>query len=322
MPAFKDITGQIFGQVRVNSRAENKRLNSRTTLVMWNCTCLVCGKDFVARGTNLKSGNTTTCGCTNKESVSKAQLVDLTGKRFGKLIVLSRASDHVLPGGNHKPAWNCKCDCGNNIIATSEHLTSGMTTSCGCYALEYRSKRYTEDLTNKRFGHLIALERVSKPGKRVKWKCICDCGTVCEVLAICLKRENTQSCGCRMFSLGAEKVYNVLVDNNISFKKEYTFKDLVTDKNRRLRFDFAIFDDQKNLKCLIEYQGQQHYTERINQYFGKQQREVTDQMKRNYCATQDIPLFEIRFDADIPKETINILQQLDLIHANPVPSIA
>lgn len=79
MPKFRDLTGQTFKDVFVESRAPNKRISNRTTLVMWNCECLLCGKKFLSRGNNLTSGNTTSCGCNNKECVSKAQLVDLTG---------------------------------------------------------------------------------------------------------------------------------------------------------------------------------------------------------------------------------------------------
>lgn len=52
---------------------------------------------------------------------------DLTGKRFGRLVVLSReGADKCL----------CKCDCGTiKLIATSA-LRSGLTTSCRCYHRE------------------------------------------------------------------------------------------------------------------------------------------------------------------------------------------
>lgn len=93
-----------------------------------------------------------------------------------------------------------------------------------------------------------------------------------------------------------------------------------------MRFDFAVYDDTKQLIALIEHQGQQHYREAhfVNGHcvkdFGKQQREVTDQMKRDYCKSHNIPLYEIRYDEDIPTSVRNILTELNLIHADPVPS--
>ena len=49
--------------------------------------------------------------------------LELSGKRFGKLVVVERAS-----GCN----WLCKCDCGNQTIARSDLLQSGRKKSCGC----------------------------------------------------------------------------------------------------------------------------------------------------------------------------------------------
>lgn len=57
---MKDLTNQTFGNVKVIERAgSNKHNQSR-----WRCLCLLCGKEFYALAHNLKSGNTTSCGCT------------------------------------------------------------------------------------------------------------------------------------------------------------------------------------------------------------------------------------------------------------------
>lgn len=57
---------------------------------------------------------------------------DLTGKKFNKLLVLSRAEN----GLHNKVRWLCTCDCGNSTIAESSNLKSGHTKSCGCYKFE------------------------------------------------------------------------------------------------------------------------------------------------------------------------------------------
>ena len=59
-----------------------------------------------------------------------------------------------------------------------------------------------------------------------------------------------------------------------------------------MRFDFAILDDENNVICLLEYQGEQHF---LDGEFGKQQREITDPMKRKYCKEHNIKLFEITY---------------------------
>lgn len=59
---------------------------------------------------------------------------DLTGKRFGKLLVLG------LYCTNRNTKWNCLCDCGNSHIVRSSHLLSGNIKSCGCFKSEFLSK--------------------------------------------------------------------------------------------------------------------------------------------------------------------------------------
>ncbi len=64
-----------------------------------------------------------------------------------------------------------------------------------------------------------------------------------------------------------------------------------------LRFDFVIFDDNKNIVALIEYQGEQHYINR--EFFDKKQtfekRLEYDQKKRDYCKKKQIKLIEIPY---------------------------
>lgn len=57
---------------------------------------------------------------------------DLTGKKFGKLTVISRATDYIKPNGHKIIQWDCLCECGNKTIVRGEYLKSGHTKSCGC----------------------------------------------------------------------------------------------------------------------------------------------------------------------------------------------
>lgn len=56
-------------------------------------------------------------------------IIDLTGKRFGKLVVLHQ-SEFQAKGKPQR--WVCQCDCGNIIEVGSANLRRGATTSCGC----------------------------------------------------------------------------------------------------------------------------------------------------------------------------------------------
>lgn len=64
-------------------------------------------------------------------------MVDLTGKRFGRLVVIQRMDN----AKNRKLRWLCKCDCGKEKIILGYHLKSGHTKSCGCLRKEVTIKR-------------------------------------------------------------------------------------------------------------------------------------------------------------------------------------
>lgn len=55
--------------------------------------------------------------------------------------------------------------------------------------------RIAIDLTNQRFGRLVALRREKAKGP-VQWRCACKCGKICSVLSSNLRNGNTRSCGC------------------------------------------------------------------------------------------------------------------------------
>ena len=67
-----------------------------------------------------------------------ASFKDLTGKRFGRLVVVSLASG-VDTSGNKK--WNCKCDCGKESIVFGYSMKAGVTKSCGCLMNEVKESR-------------------------------------------------------------------------------------------------------------------------------------------------------------------------------------
>jgi hypothetical protein len=58
-----------------------------------------------------------------------ASLVNLTGRKFGKLTVASKTNRRSSNGG---VVWLCKCDCGNIKEVIGHSLSTGNTSSCGC----------------------------------------------------------------------------------------------------------------------------------------------------------------------------------------------
>ena len=58
----------------------------------------------------------------------KTRLIDLSGKRFGKLTVIERSGTDR----NKRPLWKCLCDCGIRVNVLATNLRTKNTTSCGC----------------------------------------------------------------------------------------------------------------------------------------------------------------------------------------------
>jgi len=57
--------------------------------------------------------------------------IDLTGQRFGRLVVLERAAYLPFYVNNHA-RWKCQCDCGAITFVASNSLIHGNSKSCGC----------------------------------------------------------------------------------------------------------------------------------------------------------------------------------------------
>lgn len=153
----------------------------------------------------------------------------------------------------------------------------------------------TGTLVGQTFGQLIVLKELEKrsaSGKQYLCECQCQAHTIIIVNACDLRSGHTQSCGC-VRSFGEFKVSQILSQLQINFKKEYSFEDLVSNKNVKLRFDFYLPD--RNI--LIECQGQQHY-ENTGGFFDEQaflELQERDKLKKQYCKKHNIKLIEIPY---------------------------
>jgi hypothetical protein len=139
---------------------------------------------------------------------------DLTGRRFGRLVVVTQAEDHIRANGTHVARWWCQCDCGSNpkaIVGYDLNRENGIR-SCGCIRTERPNGRAKtkENLIGQRFGRLVVVSRaddyITKQGKHeVQWNCLCDCGNMVVVRGYALKRGTSQSCGCLAKELKSER---------------------------------------------------------------------------------------------------------------------
>lgn len=78
--------------------------------------------------------------CKRKERL-QIKGIDLTGNKFGRLTVIKEIGRDTK---SRQKLWLCKCDCGNEKITKTSYLTSGDTSSCGCYRKECELKNLSE----------------------------------------------------------------------------------------------------------------------------------------------------------------------------------
>ncbi len=298
-----DLTGKTFFELFVNGPSEKRKRNNPT----WDCTCS-CGNNCNYTTYELTSGRAKSCGHLR----GKSKCLDLTGMVFSDLTVKYKVGNKGTgksPGGNvvGKSFWHCLCVCGVECDVQTSDLTSGKRKDCGHSHRAYLHEKRTKDIIGEVHGHLLVKEMLPsiKVGKKWRAMCRCECllcGNIIDVQKDYIISGDTKSCGC-LKSVGEQTILSYLIEHNIPHKTQYHFDDLKTPKDHVCWFDFGILNNDKSLKFLIEFQGRQHFEEMPGPWnFGQYAREVTDPLKREYCHKNNIPLYEIKYDADIKQE--------------------
>lgn len=130
MAKLIDETGKRYGYLTVIQRAEN----TKEGRAVWLCKC-DCGNEVKVLGKHLRSGNTKSCGCYQRERAAQSNMDrvgSLVGKKFGKLTVIREAGFITHSSNKRSRIYDCLCDCGNYCQVQHQYLAYGDTTSCGC----------------------------------------------------------------------------------------------------------------------------------------------------------------------------------------------
>lgn len=290
-----DFTGQKIGKLTVldidpeHSHNDNGRL-------LWRCQC-ECGNIVYKTVDSLKVKNKKhPMAC----SVRCGALLP-NGTKINRLTIIKPIFEN-----GQETKYECQCDCGNTVIISSQHLKRGTTKSCGCLQKEHMSeigKKYSikTDITNERFGKLIALKptekRPSEKTRSIIWECICDCGEYHYASVHNLKNGSVSRCPkCFTISKGEDKICEILDNNNINYSRQQTFSGCrFKDTGKLARFDFYIDN-----KYIIEFDGEQHFTysDSPKTWNTEQNYNRTvshDKYKNEWCKKNNIPLIRIPY---------------------------
>lgn len=287
----------------------------KRTIVGAKCVC-DCGEVYNISLNHFLHRTNLSCGCDLREKKSKSQIADLSGKRFGRLLVLSQ-TPRIL---TKYVEWECLCDCGNRCRVKTSQLKSGKTQSCGCLQKENTKQAVTKDLTGyvspngiKFISQYSKKKIVGEAGVWI-WNCLCPyCGDIFQALPAKVFSNHIMSCGCQKSSNQELIVTQILNNMHVDYKREFRF-----DECRSiypLPFDFVIFRKEAPVLA-IEIQGRQHYNS--VDYFGGEKefeyRKRKDAIKRSFCSKRNIPLLELPYylkEEELEKEIYNAIYRND-----------
>lgn len=247
--------------------------------------------------------------------------IDMTGWKMwehdipnSKIEVLSFERKDLTQGN----MWKCRCQCGNIFIVSGYAVRKGRTKSCGCIGREKTKQRNIKNIKNiigYKSNNLLVLEdlglrKQESRDRQERWvKCQCLlCNNIFEVRWNNIKTGVQKSCGC-LNSYGEQVITNILNNNKINYKKQYTFSDLIGERGNKLRFDFGILDEHNNLIKLIEFDGRQHFTGPEGNWTHTNSLEKIkelDERKNQYCKNNNIILQRIPY-TELKNITISLL---------------
>ena len=296
-----DYTGQKFGKLTITKMLYDYKGSQRTYC---ECKC-DCGNTTIATIDSLKKKGLHSCGCEKRNIIIKNCGRDIDGQKFGRLTILETLWD------KSPVKVRCLCDCGNKVILNKNDVQSGHTQSCGCLHREKTIEANTKDWSGYVSPYGVKLIK-QEEYKNNKWYWLCQCG-LCgkEFISIpaVIASGATSSCGCRTTSKGEQLIEEILINNHVDYKKQYSFNDC--RYINVLRFDFAIMRNNEPI-YLIEYNGRQHY-ESVEYFGGEEQFELNklrDQIKDDYCKKNNIPLLKLPYTLtveEIKEKIIDII---------------
>lgn len=259
-----------------------------------------CGNKFITSFFKFKDRNKRQCNTCGKENIwknrNKATIEDI------KLYVSQKNNCILLDDKyikNNIPL-KIKCECGNIFYRDWVGIRVCNILECSDCANKRNSKR--QSFTHGQFierikeiygDKIIPLEQYINC--KTKIKCFCN---------ICNKPfymsgghilEGRNCPNCTLPSKGEIIIQEYLERNNMYFVRQYKFLDCKNMK--QLPFDFAVLNKDNELKCLIEFDGEQHFA--VVDFFGKEtgfaERVYNDAIKNAYCEDNNINLLRIPY---------------------------
>lgn len=282
----KKITKELFLQrfYEANPTAKIEILEYTAITNPGKIKCLKCGKEHYKKNCNRFISNFHCC-----EEWSPKLRYEALVKRFSE----SEEYDLIKKVPDKNPSVIIRHNvCGNEYKRTVQSIYTNFDSCPYCDILKTKNMLSIEEVQEKinaRFDSSIQILDYNGQLKKNHYKCL-----KCGLIFVSGQTSLMQSRGCpkcdRNKSMGEKKMAEYLREKNVSFKEQVEVKELPLQ-----HFDFCVYDENNNIFCYIEVNGEQHYQERAIFRDGLEKIQERDRRKRAYCEEQNIPLYEIKW---------------------------
>lgn len=242
--------------------------------------------------------------------------------------------EYILDGspefcGSNKKTGFIHTKCGTHFVMTAYSIFVNNTSCPKCFLKSVTGRlRVSKDIFIKRLykkygDEYTLMEQLPYTGLLdyvyIKHN---KCGYIWKVRANHILRDSGCPLCCQ--SKGEMLVDDFLSKSNYTYKRQFKIKGCKYKK--LLPFDFAIFDSNKNLLGLIEYDGIQHFFKfkHFGGNSGFKVRKKRDKIKTDFCRNNKIPLLRLKYtlsDEDAIRNLKNFLQKLGSKAETPILKI-
>lgn len=144
--------GERYGKLVVVETTTNKDII---------CLC-DCGREIIVSKGNLTFGKSKSCG----KGICHSLFIDISGQRFGSLIVQTLAGSDT----DHGTLWNCICDCSKECLVRGNSLRRGRTKSCGCMSGTFASAALSKEPGLSNVNQLYNTYKNQARRREYEWK--------------------------------------------------------------------------------------------------------------------------------------------------------
>ena len=266
--------------------SENESFKTQDTLYL-KCFC---GREFQTTLARFKHYGKTKCDVCSGHHLDGKYVSDYLKQYNAELLSDYKDTSQKL---------DIRCECGEIFQTTFKKIRTKNKVKCNKCTIGRENSTHLTVSEVDEVLRKVRLERLSEyENSTQKIKVKCRCGR--EFSRSFNKIRNGQVL-CPACSKANSKIEllasEYLQRMHVLFKEQYCFRDLKTRNNIYLRFDFALFDKDKNLLCLIELDGEQHFMP-VESWGGKdgfERRKKLDKLKDDYCALHRIKLYRIPY---------------------------